>query len=62
MRGLCNGGGERTACAKMPPRRGESIERTDEHEEFVKKVAEYHEKRGYVCQLYGEICHACSAI
>lgn len=35
----------------MPPRRGESIERTDEHEEFVKKVAEYHEKRGYVCPL-----------
>ena len=33
---------------KMPPRRGESIERTDEREEFVKKVAEYHEKRGYV--------------
>jgi hypothetical protein len=37
---------------EMPPRRGESIERTDDHEEFVKKVAEYHEKRGYVfCQL-----------
>ena len=33
---------------KMPPRRGESIERTDEREEFITKVAEYHEKRGYV--------------
>jgi hypothetical protein len=31
----------------MPPRRGESIERNDEYEAFVKKVAEYHEKRGY---------------
>ena len=30
-----------------PPRKGESVERTDEHEEFIKKVAEYHEKRGY---------------
>ncbi|KAK3707760.1 Chromatin structure-remodeling complex protein rsc9 [Vermiconidia calcicola] len=30
----------------MPPKRGESIERTDEREEFVGKVAEYHEKRG----------------
>jgi chromatin structure-remodeling complex subunit RSC9 len=32
----------------MPPRRGESIERTAEREEFIKKLEEYHEKRGYV--------------
>lgn len=32
----------------MAPRRGESIERNDEYEEFLKKLAEYHEKRGYV--------------
>ena len=31
----------------MAPKRGESIEKTDEHEEFMKKLAEYHEKRGY---------------
>ncbi|KAK3678507.1 Chromatin structure-remodeling complex protein rsc9 [Recurvomyces mirabilis] len=30
----------------MAPKRGESIEKTDEHEDFVKKLAEYHEKRG----------------
>ncbi|KAK4580120.1 Chromatin structure-remodeling complex protein rsc9 [Recurvomyces mirabilis] len=30
----------------MAPKRGESIEKTGEHEEFVKKLAEYHEKRG----------------
>ncbi|KAK5166905.1 Chromatin structure-remodeling complex protein rsc9 [Saxophila tyrrhenica] len=30
----------------MPPRRGESIERNEAHEDFIKKVAEYHEKRG----------------
>jgi hypothetical protein len=30
----------------MPPKRGESIERNDEHEAFIKTVAEYHEKRG----------------
>lgn len=32
----------------MPPRRGESIERSDARAEFIKKLEEYHEKRGYV--------------
>ena len=32
----------------MPPRRGESVERGEEHERFIKKLSEYHEKRGYV--------------
>ena len=31
----------------MAPKRGQSIERTDEHDEFMKKLEEYHEKRGY---------------
>lgn len=31
----------------MAPKRGESIERTDEREEFMQSLAEYHEKRGY---------------
>ena len=53
--------GKDSVC-KMPPRRGESIERTDEHEEFVKQVAEYHEKRGYVCQLDCELQPAWSAM
>lgn len=30
----------------MAPKRGMSVERTEEHEEFMKKLAEYHEKRG----------------
>ncbi|EMC99591.1 hypothetical protein BAUCODRAFT_101507 [Baudoinia panamericana UAMH 10762] len=30
----------------MAPKRGESIDRTDEREEFMKKLSEYHEKRG----------------
>lgn len=29
-----------------PPRRGESIERTDEHEGFIQKLQQYHERRG----------------
>ena len=41
----------------MPPRRGESIERTDEYDEFVKKVAAYHEKRGYVYR-HQKVLHA----
>lgn len=32
----------------MAPKRGLSIERTSEYEEFMKDLAEYHEKRGYV--------------
>ena len=42
---MCNGG-TGGSTANMPPRRGESIEATDEREEFIKKVAEYHETRG----------------
>ncbi|KAF7191353.1 Chromatin structure-remodeling complex subunit rsc9 [Pseudocercospora fuligena] len=30
----------------MAPKRGQSIERTDEHDEFMKRLEEYHEKRG----------------
>jgi hypothetical protein len=31
----------------MPaPKRGQSIERTSERDEFMRKLAEYHEKRG----------------
>jgi len=30
----------------MAPRRGESIERSSEYEEFQKKLAAYHEQRG----------------
>jgi hypothetical protein len=43
----------------MPPRRGESIERTEEREEFVKKVAEYHEKRGYVSSSCVAAAYSC---
>lgn len=32
----------------MAPKRGLSIERTSEYEEFMKDLAAYHEKRGYV--------------
>jgi hypothetical protein len=32
----------------MAPKRGLSIERTSEYEEFMKDLAEYHEKRGCV--------------
>lgn len=32
----------------MAPKRGESIERSDEREAFMKKLADYHEERGYV--------------
>lgn len=38
----------RQRIASMPPRRGESIERNDEHDEFIKKLTDYHVKRGYV--------------
>lgn len=31
--------------------REESIERTTEYEEFLDKLAEYHEKRGFVLRL-----------
>lgn len=32
----------------MPaPKRGQSVEHTDEHEDFMKKLADYHEQRGY---------------
>ena len=34
------------AALAMAPKRGQSIEKTEEHEEFLKKVAVYHEKRG----------------
>ncbi|KAK5124946.1 hypothetical protein LTR85_001136 [Meristemomyces frigidus] len=30
----------------MAPKRGMSVEKTEEHEAFMKKLAEYHEKRG----------------
>ncbi|KAI5370581.1 putative ARID DNA-binding domain, DNA-binding RFX-type winged-helix domain-containing protein [Septoria linicola] len=30
----------------MAPKRGQSVERTDEREEFMQKLAEYHQKRG----------------
>lgn len=39
----------------MPPRRGESLERTDEYEDFIKNVAEFHEKRGYVIHVCGHV-------
>jgi hypothetical protein len=32
----------------MAPKRGLSIERTSEYEDFMKELAEFHEKRGYV--------------
>lgn len=31
----------------MAPKRGMSVEHTEEYEEFMKKLTEYHEKRGY---------------
>lgn len=30
----------------MAPKRGQSIERTDEYEDFMKKLQEYHDNRG----------------
>jgi len=39
----------------MAPKRGLSIERTSEYEDFMKELAEFHEKRGYVtCCALGE--------
>lgn len=32
----------------MAPKRGLSIERTTEYEDFMKDLAAFHEKRGYV--------------
>lgn len=32
--------------SQMAPRRGESIEPSDERNDFVEKLVEYHEKRG----------------
>lgn len=32
----------------MAPKRGLSIERTSEREEFMKELEAFHEKRGYV--------------
>lgn len=32
----------------MAPKRGMSIEPTDDREEFMTKLAEFHKKRGYV--------------
>jgi hypothetical protein len=32
----------------MAPKRGLSIERTSEYEDFMKELAVFHEKRGYV--------------
>ena len=32
----------------MAPKRGQSIELTEERDEFINKLTEYHEKRGYV--------------
>jgi hypothetical protein len=31
----------------MAPKRGMSIEPTDEQQEFMKNLAEFHKKRGY---------------
>lgn len=36
----------------MAPKRGQSIEKTTEHEEFMKELQEYHEKRGYVMHYH----------
>lgn len=32
----------------MAPKRGSSIERTNEREDFMRKLEEYHQQRGYV--------------
>ena len=36
----------------MAPKRGESLEPSEERTEFFKKLEDYHEKRGYVERLY----------
>jgi hypothetical protein len=36
----------------MAPKRGLSIERTSEYEDFMKELAVFHEKRGYVTDVF----------
>jgi hypothetical protein len=36
----------------MAPKRGLSIERTSEYEDFMKELAVFHEKRGYVIGVF----------
>jgi hypothetical protein len=45
--GSCNLPRARTRF-NMAPKRGLSIERTSEYEDFMKELAVFHEKRGYV--------------
>jgi len=37
----------------MAPKRGQSLEPSEERTEFFKKLEEYHEKRGYVAPTRG---------